>query len=99
MKYGCFPRSVLTLAYYGFGNEMLGRSLTTAYYFEPTFSCLFAFIVGCTEHFGAVVALQPLSSRAKHQRLVVQYAPQCVPHPRCEYLFPAQPAVGHRLYG
>jgi hypothetical protein len=37
MKYGCYPRSGLTLAYYNFDNEVLGRSLTAAYYLEPTF--------------------------------------------------------------
>mgnify|MGYP000459864289 CR=1 FL=1 len=37
MKYGCYPRSGITLAYYDFDKEVLGRSLTAAYYFEPTF--------------------------------------------------------------
>jgi hypothetical protein len=36
-RYGCFPRAGLTLAYYDFDNAVLGRSLTAAYYFEPTF--------------------------------------------------------------
>jgi hypothetical protein len=36
-KYGCLPRTGLTLAYYDFDNEVLGRGLTAAYYFEPTF--------------------------------------------------------------
>ena len=37
MKHGCYPRTGLTLAYYDFDNEALGRSLTAAYYLEPTF--------------------------------------------------------------
>lgn len=36
-KYGCLPRTGLTLAYYDFDNEVLGHSLTAAYFLEPTF--------------------------------------------------------------
>ncbi|GAB3174332.1 acyloxyacyl hydrolase [Telluribacter humicola] len=37
MRYGCLPRTGVTLAYYDYDNAVLGRSLTAAYYLEPTF--------------------------------------------------------------
>ena len=36
-RFGCLPRTGLSLSYYDFGNAVLGRGLTAAYYVEPHF--------------------------------------------------------------